>query len=247
MKTSEFREVPDPERFKADPDEGLSASQVRQRIAEGLDNKPVESPSKTVKEILADNIFTYFNLIFVILSVLLIVVGSYRDLTFMPVIIANALIGIIQELRSKSVLDKITVLNAPVSTAVRDGQVISVPSKELVLDDIVIFKAGNQICADAIVVDGNVSVNESLLTGESDEISKKPGDTLMSGSYIVSGSCRARLEKVGRHSYISRLTLQAKKSKKGEQSEMIRSLNKIVKFAGVAIIPIGIILFYLTT
>ena len=244
MKTSEFREVSDPKRFKADPDEGLSASQVRQRIAEGLDNKPVESPSKTVKEILADNIFTYFNLIFVILSVLLIVVGSYRDLTFMPVIIANALIGIIQELRSKSVLDKITVLNAPVSTAVRDGQVISVPSKELVLDDIVIFKAGNQICADAIVVDGNVSVNESLLTGESDEITKKPGDTLMSGSYIVSGSCRARLEKVGRHSYISRLTLQAKKSKKGEQSEMIRSLNKIVKFAGVAIIPIGIILFY---
>ena len=110
MKTSEFREVSDPERFKADPDEGLSASQVRQRIAEGLDNKPVESPSKTVKEILADNIFTYFNLIFVILSVLLIVVGSYRDLTFMPVIIANALIGIIQELRSKSVLDKISPL-----------------------------------------------------------------------------------------------------------------------------------------
>ena len=136
------------------------------------------------------------------------------------------------------------MLNAPVSTVVRDGEVQKVPSKELVLDDIVIFKAGNQICADAVVVDGNASVNESLLTGESDEVSKKPGDTLMSGSYIVSGSCRARLEKVGRESYISRLTIQAKKTKKGEQSEMIRSLNRIVKFAGFAIIPIGIILFY---
>ena len=243
-KTSEFREATDYERIKADPAEGLTASQVKMRFTEGLDNKPVESPSKTVKEILSDNIFTYFNLIFVILSVLLIIVGSYRDLTFMPVIIANALTGIIQELRSKSVLDKITVLNAPVSTVVREGEIQTVPSRDLVLDDIVIFKAGNQICADAIVVEGNVSVNESLLTGESDEISKKPGDTLMSGSYIVSGTCRARLEKVGRHSYISKLTLQAKKSKKGEQSEMIRSLNRIVKFAGIAIIPIGIILFY---
>ena len=202
-KTSEFREATDYERIKADPAEGLTASQVKMRFTEGLDNKPVESPSKTVKEILSDNIFTYFNLIFVILSVLLIIVGSYRDLTFMPVIIANALTGIIQELCSKSVLDKITVLNAPVSTVVREGEIQSVPSRDLVLDDIVIFKAGNQICADAIVVEGNVSVNESLLTGESDEISKKPGDTLMSGSYIVSGTCRARLEKVGRHSYIS--------------------------------------------
>lgn len=244
MKTSEFRDVITPERVKADFNEGLSSTQVKERVEAGQDNKPVESPSKTVKEIIADNVFTYFNLIFVILSVLLIVVGSYRDLTFMPIIIANALIGIIQELRSKSVLDKIKVLNAPVTTVVRDGEVMAVPSKDLVIDDIVIFKAGNQISADAVVVDGNVSVNESLLTGESDEISKKPGDTLMSGSYIVSGTCRARLERVGRESYISKLTIQAKKSRKGEQSEMIRSLNKIVKFAGVAIIPIGSILFY---
>lgn len=244
MKISEFRDISDYKRINADSYNGLTSEQVKQRMNEGLDNKPVEAPSKTVKEILYDNIFTYFNLIFVILSVLLILVGSYRDLTFMPVIIANALTGIIQELRSKSVLDKITMLNAPVSTVVRDGEIQSVPSKDLVLDDIVVFKAGNQICADAIVVDGTVSVNESLLTGESDEVNKKPGDTLMSGSYIVSGSCHARLEKVGRESYISKLTIQAKKTKKGEQSEMIRSLNRIVKFAGFAIIPIGIILFY---
>ena len=162
----------------------------------------------------------------------------------MPIIIANALIGIVQELRSKRVLDKLTVLNAPVTSVIRDGSEITVASKELVLDDIAVFRAGNQISADAVVISGNVSVNESLLTGESDEIAKKPGDTLMSGSFIVSGSCRARLEKVGAESYISKLTLQAKKSRKGEQSEMIRSLNRIVKLAGIAIIPIGIILFY---
>lgn len=244
MKTSEFRDIVTPDRVKADFNTGLTSAQVQERVEAGLDNKPVESPSKTVKEILVDNLCTYFNLIFVILSILLIIVGSYRDLSFMPIIIANALTGIIQELRSKSVLDKIKVLNAPVTTVVRDGEIKTVPSKDLVLDDIVIFKAGNQISADAVVVDGNAAVNESLLTGESDEIAKKPGDKLMSGSYIVSGSCRARLEKVGAESYISKLTLQAKKSRKGEQSEMIRSLNRIVKFAGFAIIPIGSILFY---
>lgn len=236
-----FREPP--RRINTDINVGLTAEQVAGRKAEGYDNKPVESPSKSVKEIFTGNIFTGFNLLFAILSALLIAVGSYRDLTFMPIIIANTLIGIFQELRSKSVLDKLTMLNAPVTTVLRDGREISVPSKDLVLDDIAVFRAGNQISADAIVVSGNVSVNESLLTGESDEILKKPGDKLMSGSFIVSGSCRARLEKVGSESYISQLTLQAKKAKKGEQSEMIRSLSRIVTTAGIIIVPIGAIMF----
>lgn len=235
-----------PERIRSDPEYGLTAEQVSKRKADGHYNKPVESPSKTVREIVADNVFTYFNLIFVFLAVLLIIVGSYRDITFMPIIISNTLIGIVQELRSKAVLDKLTVLNAPVTTVVRDGEEATVPSKELVLDDIAVFRAGDQISADAIVLSGSAAVNESLLTGESDEINKQPGDKLMSGSFVVSGVCRARLEKVGKDSYISQLTLQAKKSKKGEQSEMIRSLNRIVKFAGIAIIPIGSILFYQT-
>lgn len=240
----ESENIVPPQRIQADAETGLTAEQVAQRKADGLDNKPVESPSKSVSEILADNILTYFNLLFAIIAALLIIVGSYRDLTFLPIIIGNTLIGIIQELRSKSVLDKLTVLNAPVTTVIRDGKEITVPSKELVLDDIAVFRAGNQISADAVVIGGNASVNESLLTGESDEISKKNGDTLMSGSFVVSGSCYARLEKVGSQSYISQLTLQAKKSKKGEQSEMIRSLNKIVKFAGIIIVPIGIIMLY---
>jgi len=240
VETETVRQI---KRIRADIDTGLTSEQVAQRKEEGMDNKPVESPSKTTKEIITDNVFTYFNMLFAVLSALLIAVGSYRDLTFMPIIIANTLIGIIQELRSKAVLDKLTMLNAPVTTVIRDGKEITVKSKELVLDDIAVFRAGNQISADAVVVGGHVSVNESLLTGESDEITKKNGDKLMSGSYIVSGSCKARLEKVGRASYISQLTLQAKKTKKGEQSEMIRSLNRIVKCAGVIIIPIGIFMF----
>lgn len=240
VETETVRQI---KRIRADIDTGLTAEQVAQRKEEGMDNKPVESPSKTTKEIISDNVFTYFNLLFAVLSAMLIAVGSYRDLTFMPIIIANTLIGIIQELRSKAVLDKLTMLNAPVTTVIRDGKEITVKSKELVLDDIAVFRAGNQISADAVVVGGHVSVNESLLTGESDEITKKNGDKLMSGSYIVSGSCKARLEKVGRASYISQLTLQAKKTKKGEQSEMIRSLNRIVKCAGIIIIPIGIFMF----
>ena len=196
-----------------------------------------------MKEIIHENVFTYFNLVFTVLAVLLCLVGSFRNLTFMPVIIINTLIGIVQEIRAKHVLEKLNMLNAPHALVVREGQVTSVDSEDLVLDDIVIFKAGNQICADAQVVFGEVRVNESLLTGESDEIVKKPGDHLMSGSFVVAGECRARLEQVGADSYISKLTLEAKAIQKGEKSEMIRSLDKLVKFVGIALIPIGSVLF----
>ncbi|MCM1133169.1 MAG: cation-translocating P-type ATPase [Ruminococcus flavefaciens] len=232
-----------PERLQPSAEKGLTSAQAKERRNAGLSNIPPEPPSKSVWEIIADNTFTYFNMIFVILACLIIYAGTYRDLTFLPIIIANTLIGIIQELRSKKVLDKLSMMNAPETAVIRDGKEISLPSKDVVLDDIAIFRAGNQISADAVIIDGSVAVNESLLTGESDEIYKSEGDNLMSGSFIVSGSCRARLEKVGADSYISRLTAQAKKSKKGEQSEMIRSLNRIVKIAGIAIIPIGILLF----
>lgn len=243
-KTKEITPEIEITRINTDTQIGLTTEQVSKRVAEGADNRPVDSPSKSVRDIIADNVFTYFNLVFLVIAVLLALVGSYRDLTFLPIIISNTLIGIFQELKSKSVLDKLTVLNAPVTTVIRDGEEQTVPSRELVLDDIAVFKAGDQISADAVVISGNVSVNESLLTGESDEISKNSGDSLMSGSYVVSGSCRARLEKVGSDSYISQLTLQAKKSRKGEQSEMIRDLNRIVKIAGIVLIPIGAVLFY---
>lgn len=223
--------------------EGLTGAQVQEHRLHGWTNRAVDPPSKTTKEIIHENVFTYFNLIFTILAVLLCIVGSFRDLTFLPVIVANTLIGIVQEIRAKRVLDKMTMLNAPHALVVRDGKTWTIDAEELVLDDIVIFRAGNQVCADAEVCAGEVQVNESLLTGESDEITKRRGDKLMSGSFIVSGQCHARLDKVGADSYISKLTIQAKEMQEGEQSEMIRSLDKLVKCVGIAIIPIGLVLF----
>ncbi len=230
-------------RYRPDYRKGLTSQQVQEHRLHGWTNRAVESASKTTKEIIHENVYTYFNLIFAVLAVLLCIAGSFRDLTFLPVILANTLIGIIQEVRAKQVLDNLSMLNAPRSAVVRDGKKKIVDSEELVLDDIVIFKAGSQVCADAEVCAGEVQVNESLLTGESDEITKRRGDKLMSGSFIVSGQCHARLDKVGEDSYIAKLTLQAKEMQEGEQSEMIRSLDKLVKCVGVAIIPIGIILF----
>ena len=230
-------------RYNPEYKKGLTSQQVQEHRLHGWTNKAVEPPSKTTKEIVHENVFTYFNLIFVVLAVLLCLVGSFRDLTFLPVIIANTLIGIIQEIRAKQVLDKLTMLNAPRASVVRDGKRTVINAEDLVVDDIVIFKAGDLVCADAEVSAGEVQVNESLLTGEADEITKRKGDKLMSGSFIVSGQCHARLDKVGEDSYISKLTLQAKAMQSKEQSEMIRSLDKLVKCVGVAIIPIGIVLF----
>lgn len=230
-------------RYRPDHQTGLTAQQVQEHRMHGWTNQPVDPPSKTTKEIIQENVFTYFNLIFLVLAVLLCLVGSFRDLTFLPVIVLNTLIGIIQETRAKKVLDNLTMLNAPHAMVIRDGKKSQINAENLVVDDIVIFEAGNQVCADAEVCAGEVQVNESLLTGESDEITKRKGDQLMSGSFIVSGQCHARLDKVGADSYISRLTLEAKAMQNTEQSEMIRSLDKLVKWVGVAIIPIGIILF----
>lgn len=230
-------------RYRPDHQTGLTAQQVQEYRMHGWTNQPVDPPSKTTKEIIQENVFTYFNLIFLVLAVLLCLVGSFRDLTFLPVIVLNTLIGIIQETRAKKVLDNLTMLNAPHAMVIRDGKKSQINAEDLVVDDIVIFEAGNQVCADAEVCAGEVQVNESLLTGESDEITKRKGDQLMSGSFIVSGQCHARLDKVGADSYISRLTLEAKAMQNTEQSEMIRSLDKLVKWVGVAIIPIGIILF----
>lgn len=230
-------------RVKPDYRAGLTEEQVRTRVENGWTNEEVAPPALTTKEIIHKNVFTYFNLIFLVLAILLCIVGSFRNLTFLPVIIANTMIGIIQEIRAKRVLEKLNMLNAPHAEVVRDGNVRKIDAIDLVIDDIVIFGAGNQICADAVVEEGEVRVNESLLTGESDEISKRRGDTLLSGSFIVSGKCHARLTSVGEDSYISRLTLEAGAMPEGEQSEMMRSLDRLVKVVGIALIPIGIVLF----
>lgn len=242
MKKSSNEKI-DINRITPDADYGLTDKQVEKYKKNGWSNEAVKPPVRTAKEIVAENIFTYFNLIFLILTLLLCLVNSFRNLTFLPIIIANIFIGIIQELRAKKVVDKLTMLNVPQAMVVRNGEVKQVNAEDLVLDDIVIFKMGNQILADSEIVSGEVLVNESLLTGESDEIPKKPGDKLMSGSFIIAGKCRARLTAVGRDSYISKLTLEAKKMKNVERSEMIQDLDILVKFVGVALVPIGIVLF----
>ena len=223
---------------------GLTDEEVRQRVEEGLTNRADISTDKTTKEIVISNVFTYFNLIFLVITILLIMVGSFRNLTFLPIIIGNTVIGIVQEIRAKKTLEKMSLLNAPHADVIRNGSVKQISTEELVKDDVILLTAGKQICADAVVISGNIQVNESLLTGEADEVEKTEGSNLMSGSFVVSGECYARLEKVGNESYISKLSLEAKSMGGKEQSEMIRSINLIVKWVGIVIIPIGLILFW---
>ncbi len=242
--TSRKTAAPAVERIYADPSLGLSAEAVRIRTENGLNNEAVKSASKTIRQIVFGNIFTYFNLIIYALATALILVGSFQELKFLFVVIVNTIIGIVQEIDAKKTLDKLNLMSEPQACVVRDGQKYYISTEKLVLDDIVIFSAGNQICADAVVLNGEVQVNESLITGESDEIIKKSGDRLLSGSYVVSGNCRARLERVGKNSFVSQLTVNAKKFKKKERSGMMRSLTLLVKIIGIIIIPMGIALFW---
>ncbi len=223
---------------------GLSSKQAAQLMADGKGNTQVAKSAKTVKQIVKENTLTYFNLIFVVLALLLIVSGAWNSLTFLPVIIANTLIGIIQEIQAKRVLDKLTIMNAPVSIVYRDGRPKKMRTEQLVLGDVVVLEGGTQIPADAEVISGEIAVNEALLTGEADEITKQPGDELMSGSFVVSGKCAARLTHVGADAYINKLTLKAKAVETDDRSEMVRAIDGIVKLAGIVIIPIGILLLY---
>lgn len=226
----------------ASPDIGLTSSQVSERVENGYGNTAIEPPSKTVGQIIRSNLLTYFNIVFFILAACIIAVGSWNNLTFMPVVFANICIGIIQELRSKKTLDKLSILSSPKGTVVRDGIQKTIDVEDTVRDDIVVFTQGNQIFADAIVVFGECQVNEALMTGEADEIKKTVGDELMSGSFVVSGTVRARLTRVGKDSYVSRLTLASKKNNQKKQSEMMRSLTSLVKWIGIALIPIGAVM-----
>lgn len=226
-----------------DVKKGLSTKQVEKLTLEGKVNVSVGKQSKTIGQIVAGNVFTYFNLIFAVFAVLLALVRSYNNMTFLPVIVSNMLIGIIQEIRAKKVLDKLTVVNAPKTSVIRDGQLHTIDSETLVKGDLCVFSAGNQLSADSILVDGFVRVNESLVTGESDEVVKNAGDILLSGSFIVSGECKAVLTNVGLDAYAAKLAIEAKAGRKKQKTDMMESLDKLVKTIGVLIIPIGIGLF----
>ena len=195
---------------------GLTNQEVEKAISEGKINKIPDKTSKTTLQIVKENILTYFNLIFLVLSILLISAKAYRSLTILFVVIFNTLIGIFQQLRAKKILDNLSVLDKFKVKTYRDNALVDVPSDELVLGDEVIFSSGDQICADAVVLSGRITVNESLLTGESDEIEKNEADRLLSGSFVVTGTCTAKLTRVGADSYVSRLTNEAKKMQKKE-------------------------------
>lgn len=220
---------------------GLTQAEVEARKAAGKSNRVEDNSTMTVKGILISNIFTYFNGIFALLTILLISVGAWRNLTFLPVIIANTVIGIVQQLRAKSVLDKLSLLDVSEYTVIRGGVETKIPSDDLVEGDFILLTSGQQIPADGEVISGELAANESLLTGESDEITKVPGSELKSGSFVVSGNAVARLLRVGAESYASRLTAQAKETKEA-QAEMIRDIERVILVCGILIIPVGIAL-----
>lgn len=233
-----------PGREITDPGFGLSSEDVFEREQNGEINTPVDSPVKTVRQIIISNTCTYFNFIFIVIAAALLACRSFNHLMFLPIMIANTVIGIIQEIRSKKTLEKLSLLNAPHSVVIRDGKAQQVITDELVLDDIAVLSAGDQIAADAVVSQGNITVNEALITGEADEISKYPGDELLSGSFVISGSCRAQIVRVGENSFASRLTIAAKKTKRRDRAGMMKSLTTLIGVIGIAIIPIGALLIY---
>ena len=235
------REIP---RCAPKADSGLSSEQARALAEAGWDNRPVESPTKSDKQIIRENLLTYFNLIFVVLAVCLLLVGDWKDMTFLLIVAANAVIGIAQQLKSKRTIEKLSLLSAARVTVIRDGKPQPLPMDRLVREDVVELSAGSQIPADGPVLTGQVQVNESLITGEADAITKGPGDQLLSGSFVISGKCRARMDQVGADSYASKLTLAAKKDAGPGKSEMMRSLDHLIRFIGIVLIPIGVALFY---
>lgn len=222
---------------------GLTSFEVEERIRQGKINKNIDETDRPVWEIVKRNTFTFFNLIFAVIAILISLVQAWNQLIFLPIIVINTIVGIYQEIKAKQYLDQMTLLHAPQSTVIRNGQQEKIASDDLVEEDIIILKTGNQIVADARIVEGSIFVNESLLTGEADEIEKNVDDKLLSGSFVVSGEAKVILEKVGKDSYISKLTEQAKLVDHGEDSEMLRALNKLLKWVSFIILPIAVILF----
>ena len=229
-------------RYNPSCDKGLSLKEVRDRYKDNLVNFDLNNNTKTVKEIVISNIMTLFNIINIILAIAVICVGSFKNLTFMIVIITNTLISIIQELRSKKTLDKLKVVSQSKIKAIRDGNEVYINHDEIVLDDVVEFSLGNQVVVDSIILDGVVEVDESFITGESDTIYKKKGDMLLSGSFIVSGNVRCRVEHIGYDNYTAKIASDTKYIKP-ISSEIMRSLNKIVSAISFLIIPVAILLF----
>lgn len=222
---------------------GLTSDLVEKRKLQHLENKTNAKHGKTIGRIIFDNVFTFFNLLYLAITILLCVAQSWSNLTYLPVIIPNLIISIVQEIKAKKMIDKLSLVSAPKATVIRDGVQVEITTEEVVLDDIAIFSTGNQIYTDCIVQSGHVEVNESLITGESDSVGKAPGDFLYSGSFIVSGSCISRAEHVGEENYIEKLASEARKHQP-PKSELMRTLKYIIRIIAIIIIPLGALTFY---
>lgn len=222
---------------------GLTDEQVNARIAEGKVNADENPNTRTYKQIVRENTLTFFNFLNLVLLVLVLLVGSYKNAFFVCIIIINTLIGIAQEIRAKKTIDKLAILTARKSVVIREGQKWTVPTEELVLDDVVCLKTGDQVPADARILEGSLEVNESLLTGESDNLPKNEGDELFSGSFVTSGEACCQIIHVGKDNYAAQITSEAKEFKR-HNSELKNSLNAILKVISIIIVPLGALLFY---
>ena len=229
------------QRITASVEKGLTSAEAEGRMEDGLYNIDTQPKTKTIRRICFDNIVTLFNILNLILGIAVLLVGSYKNMLFLGVMFFNTVIGIIQEIRAKRTIDKLSIVSASKVTAVRDGEKTKLGVNEIVLDDIIEFTQGNQIPVDCIVIQGECEVNESLLTGESDAVHKNVGDMLLSGSFIVSGRCYARTEHVGSENYAAKISAEAKYIKK-VNSEIMITLNRIIKFLTFVILPLGIIM-----
>lgn len=230
-------------RFHPKANEGLNESQIKKRIDENLVNVSSVKTSKSIGSILAKNIFTFFNLTCFAVAFALIFVGAYSDLTFMVIVLLNTAIGIFQEIRAKKTMDKLSLTNSNFTKVIRDGEEQEIYKTEVVLDDVLCLNPGMQIACDSIVLEGNVEVNESLLTGESQPVKKSKGDSLFGGSFISSGTCKAKVNKIGNDNYISQLSEKAKTFKQSK-SELLTSLRNLIKIISIFMIPIAIMMLY---
>ena len=222
---------------------GLSSNEVNDRLKKGLTNKNKVVPTKSILKIITDNIFTLFNLLNFILALLIFFVSSYKNLLFMGIVVCNTLISMVQEIRSKRIVDKLSIITSLKSNVIRDNKIVNISNEDIVLDDIIILKSGNQIVTDCIILEGSVEVNESFITGESDLMSYKEGDELKSGSFVVVGKVIAKVIHVGNDNYVNVISSDAKYVKP-LNSILMKSLNKIIKLVSIFIVPLGLLLFF---
>lgn len=238
MKKKQKQETP-VTRYSPDETTGLSSTQVEERKTQGLTNDTRIKSSKTYLSIFVKNIFTFFNLIWFVLAIALFTVGAYSDLFFLVVILLNTTIAIIQEIRAKVTVEKLSMTTLPSIKAIRDGKEVEIKGEEIVLDDIIVLTNGDQVPSDCTILSGTVEVNESLLTGESRPIRKQENDALLCGSFLVSGKCYAKVEKVGTDNYIQTIAAKAKEFK-APASNLFRDLNRLIRYIGIALIPLGV-------